>query len=398
MKRLASFLLFAFSLVSLPVSIAAAQDGVAFRPGTPARVMTQNLYVGADLFRVLQAETPEQIPFIVADIFQTIVENDFPQRAAALADEIGHRRPDLIGLQEVSWITIAAPGDPPSVTVMDYLAELQAALELRGLPYEVAGMLQNADFEVPIITPTGLGLARLIDRDVILARRNVKTTNLTADHYSTILPVPIGDPPVATIDSLRGYTAVDAELRGTTYRFVNTHLEVRGSFLNPLVPFIQAAQAQELIGVLASETRPLILVGDFNSSPDDPVMPPLFPPYAQFLAAGYVDAWNERPGLPESGYTCCQAEALTNPVSILDERIDLILLRNDLGTLPVSLVGAVEVFTVGDDPADRTPAGLWISDHAGVEAQLRLPAPRGRAGKIVKLGRKHDTSLSVGAR
>jgi len=28
---------------------------------------------------------------------------------------------------------------------------------------------------------------------------------------------------------------------------------------------------------------------------------------------------------------------------------------------------------VGDDPADRTPSGLWASDHAGVAVELALP-------------------------
>lgn len=79
--------------------------------------------------------------------------------------------------------------------------------------------------------------------------------------------IPIGNPPMATVEFLRGYVAADAFVRGSTYRFVNTHLEIQGGSLDPLLPFVQAAQAQELISMLATETRPVILVGDFNSSP-----------------------------------------------------------------------------------------------------------------------------------
>jgi endonuclease/exonuclease/phosphatase family metal-dependent hydrolase len=264
MKRTVPFLM-TLLLVASTSPPALATD-VFLRPGTPSRVMTQNLYVGADVFRILEAQTPEEVPFVVAEIFQTILDTDFPDRAAGMAAEIKHRRPDLIGLQEVTWISVVAPGDPPDVMVMDYLQELLTALERLGMHYEVAATIENADVELPIATPTGLGLARLVDNDVILARRGVRTSNATSQHYTTNLQIPIGDPPIATVEFLRGYVAVDAIVRGSTYRFVNTHLEIQGGSLDPLLPFVQAAQAQELIIMLATETRPVILVGDFNSS------------------------------------------------------------------------------------------------------------------------------------
>jgi len=375
MKRTVPFLM-TLLLVTSTSPPALATD-VFLRPGTPSRVMTQNLYVGADVFRILEAQTPEEVPFVVAEIFQTILDTDFLDRAAGMAAEVKHRRPDLIGLQEVTWISVVAPGDPPDVMVMDYLQELLTALERLGLHYEVAATIENADVELPIATPTGLGLARLVDNDVILARRGVRTSNATSQHYTTNLQIPIGDPPIATVEFLRGYVAVDAIVRGSTYRFVNTHLEIQGGSLDPLLPFVQAAQAQELIRMLATETRPVILVGDFNSSPQDPVMPPLFPPYVQFVAAGYTDVWTVRDGLPEPGFSCCQDETLTNPVSLLSERVDLIFIRNDAATYPVSLIGPVQASVVGADPASRTPSGLWLSDHAGVDARLKIPVPRG---------------------
>ncbi len=68
----------------------------------------------------------------------------------------------------------------------------------------------------------------------------------------------------------------------------------------------------------------------------------------------------------DPGYTCCQNANLLNPTSLLNERLDLILFR---GPFAVS-----DVVLVGDDPADKTPSGLWPSDHAGVVARLRQNA------------------------
>ncbi len=72
---------------------------------------------------------------------------------------------------------------------------------------------------------------------------------------------------------------------------------------------------------------------------------------------------------------CCQEETLDNAESNLDHRIDLILVRNDLGYLPFSLVEIINVLVLGDDPLDRTDTDppLWPSDHAGVAAELRMP-------------------------
>jgi endonuclease/exonuclease/phosphatase family metal-dependent hydrolase len=53
-----------------------------------------------------------------------------------------------------------------------------------------------------------------------------------------------------------------------------------------------------------------------------------------------------------------------NPTPELTKRIDYILYRGSLET-------ALAV-VVGDEVMDRTAAGLWPSDHAGVLATLRV--------------------------
>jgi len=339
-------------------------------------VMTRNLYVGADIFRVFDAETPEEVPIVVAGILQTVFETDFPSRAEALADEVRRHRPHLIGLQEVSLIRVQSPGDflvgnpmPAETELFDYLEILLAELAERGLQYEVAAVVENADVELPFLAGFDGGVptfddVRLTDRDVILARADVATSNELARNYAVNFEVPFG---ATTIDFRRGLVAVDARIRSRRYRFVNTHLEV-GS----LVPAIQQAQAQELLAELAGEELPLLVVGDFNSSPDDP-----FPsPYAQLAAAGFDDTWLLRLDPPRrrnpEGFTCCQAETLDNPVSLLDERIDLVWLRPADGPSPLA-DGPVHALVVGDELRDVIPEGLWPSDHAGVVVSAIVP-------------------------
>jgi len=259
---------------------------------------------------------------------------------------------------------------PATDVLYDYLDLLLEALKDRGLHYEVAGVVENADVELPMFagldgtTPLFDDL-RLTDRDVILAQKGVKTSNVLAANYTNNLIIPIAG---TSVEFLRGYVAVDANVKGREYRFVNTHLE--GQFPAP-IPNIQGAQAAELAFVLAPETKPIILVGDFNSSPED--LPADLPPYWILTGAGYVDSWSRRVGRPWPGFTCCQDEFLTNEASWLDERIDLIFVRNDTDFPAFPALGPVKARVVGNRQKDKTPSGLWPSDHAGVAAKLIIP-------------------------
>ncbi len=207
---------------------------------------------------------------------------------------------------------------------------------------------------------------RITDFDVILARSNVATSNVTKDNYPVNYQVPVG--PVS-VEFKRGFVAVDATIRGRNYRFVNTHLELPGQGYER----IQTAQAQELIKKLASETLPVILVGDFNSSPEHPVTGA----YGLISNKGYADVWPiGLRGRRNPGFTCCQEEILTNEKSVLNKRFDHIFIRNDFEALPLSIVGPVVALVVGDKQKDKTDSGLWPSDHAGVVATLKIPVPR----------------------
>ena len=106
----------------------------------------------------------------------------------------------------------------------------------------------------------------------------------------------------------------------------------------------------------------MVLSGDFNSSAANPA-DPSFPAYQAIIDAGFADAWLLKHH-PDPAFACCQAPDLLNAASSLDQRIDLVLVRGR--------VGAPRIELIGDRQKDRTPSGLWPSDHAGVAATLSL--------------------------
>lgn len=342
------------------------------------KVITQNLYVGADLMQVANASSPQHVPLAVAQTLEMIKQTNFFERAEVIAKQIKKEKPDLIGLQEVSLIRLQSPGDyfignPQQATdvLYDYLKILLTALERHDLHYSIASTVNNADIEMPAFT--GLDAngipqfidVRLSDRDVILAKKHVKTSNPVSANFEINLALPIG---TDTVPFIRGYTAVDAKVRGTTYRVVNTHLEVKGE---GLVAAVQASQAQELIGLFASEDKPLVILGDFNSSPTDTVQPGsvIIPPYIQMDWAGYLDAWTEDNDT-RAGFTCCQAENLANPLSQMNERIDYVFYRSNETALGNTT--DIETELLGNETEDKTVSGLWPSDHAGLSAVMKI--------------------------
>lgn len=340
--------------------------GVAAGPGG-LTVMTLNLYIGTDVSKVLSAPSQAEIPVRAAEAFQTLVATNFPERAQTLAELIEQSRPHVIGLQEATLIRLQSPGDaigggttPAEDVFQDYLAILLDALESRGLDYRVAAIVQNADIELPMVAsldPLSFSDIRVTDFGVLLVRDDVATANPLSVNYVVGLPLP---PPINSL--LRGFTAVDASVSGRTYRVVTTHLEV----FNPTV---QAAQAQQLMNTLAGESLPIVLLGDCNSPA------PAGDTYQFLLNAGFSDVWSvATPPKQNGGNTCCQAENLRNSTSLLDDRRDLILFRSPNEQHGRGSLGAAFVDVIGEEEGDKTPSGLWPSDHAGVVASMRIPA------------------------
>ncbi|MBU1219271.1 endonuclease/exonuclease/phosphatase family protein [Myxococcota bacterium] len=371
MKKSYKFMTFITAVFSLILLL--PQGASAKIKHGKVKAMSRNLYLGADIFKVVEAAmdttNPYAVPAAVATVFQTVQYTNFPERAQALADEVLENNPDVIGLQEVTEYFMQAPGDflygnpiTADMVVIDFLQVFLAALEERGMNYSVASVSYNADIELPMFagfTPEGypiLNDLRMLDRDVILVKNNVHVTSESNGNYYYNVAMDLGG---VNVEFTRGWTSINAVIRNQEYRIVNTHLEVGG---DPTSPFamIQAAQMQELMGLLASETKNTILIGDFNSSPENVQTQP----YHQAIAAGFVDSWTMT-HYWNPGYTCCFNETVNDPDSELYERIDHIFFRFGPRALPFALT-----WRTGIDDIDMTPNGLWPSDHAGMYALI----------------------------
>ena len=67
------------------------------------------------------------------------------------------------------------------------------------------------------------------------------------------------------------------------------------------------------------------------------------------------------------GYTSPFSAALRDPFPDLYQRLDIIFAKNFAHP-----IGPVQAVVIGTRFKDRTPSGLWPSDHAGVFAKLHL--------------------------
>lgn len=300
--------------------------------GTPhsLTVMTQNMYVGANIEPIFTA-APEDVPLLVAQTLAAFQATNISERAAAIAGEIHAGHADLVSLQEVYAIVT------PDWSV-DFLTILLSALAAYPDGYYVAGKVTDTIALAPMITPSyDIVWISVIDSDVILARGGVKISNIVEQRYQLYLPLPSG------INVFRGYISLDAVVHGDTYRFIDTHLE-------SAVDLVRQGQAFELIQTFIPMSGPVIIAGDFNSAAPDGDA------YAMMLAAGYRDAWlaGKSHG---TGFTCCQQADLLQSSS-LNSRVDFIFTRG--------LDARVKARTVGDTDGERTTSGLWPSDHAGV--------------------------------
>ncbi len=337
-------------------------------PG-PVTVMTRNIYVGGDVDLVLSATDPKQIPALVAQIFQQVQATNFPERAMSLAREIAWTQPHIVGLQEVSLIRYQSPGDaagggtePAEEVLYDYLKILLRALRANGAHYKVAGKVQDTDIELPMIVsqdPLKFDDVRLTDYDVILVREDVKVSNVKAQNYQAKLIIP-----GTGIAVLRGFVSVKAKIGHQAYRVANTHLEPAWT---PEILQIQRAQAQELLTFLNDEKLPVIITGDFNSDAPDGQT------YKDILLQGYTDIWTENwLKYNPDGFTSGHDYDLLNPVANFTERIDFIFVRKESRFFPKPVIGPVFAIVVGDEQFNRTPSGLWPSDHGGVVARFRF--------------------------
>ncbi|HEY1301191.1 MAG TPA: endonuclease/exonuclease/phosphatase family protein, partial [Stellaceae bacterium] len=335
--------------MAVALSLAWIVSGIDAEAGpVDLSVMTQNLYLGADTTPILDAQTPAQLQAAVQAAAQSVVLNNFPARAAAIASEAAAAGgPLLIGLQEAEIISSPAGS-------LDYADTLISALAAKGLHYTY--MIPGVGNAVH----TGFSLAsngfHVTDQEVVLVRTGVPGFSVSGVSAPTFVNnVTLNSPLLGPIPLDRGYVRVDATLDGTPFEFVSTHLDETHSAAEP-------AEVGEILAALGAGGEPQLVVGDFNATPSDtcgglPCGP------ADMVAAGFADT---AAALGALGPTCCQPPDLDNPVSALSKRYDYIFERN------FSSVEAA--FLVGNTPFEAVRP-IWPSDHAGVVAEVTVPEP-----------------------
>jgi len=320
-------------------------------------VMSQNLYVGADVDLVIRAlGTPEAGDDFPALLFaiETLGQTAFPARVEAIADEIARARPHAVGLQEVSQINIdLRPLGVPVAVSQDFLAMVQDALARRGLHYSVAATVSNIN--VSLVS----GLVRLVDHDVLLIDADRVSVNAASGQNFAVNLGPVAP----GISLIRGWVWARTTIDGRSYTFASAHTEANLAGAPPgLLGQIRAAQVGEMVATLASSER-VVLIGDLNDTPGSPM-------YNLLQSAGYTDTWSAlHPGA--QGLTCCHAADLSDAVAHFDQRIDYIFTRG-FARNDGNVFGQVDRF--GDVPADRLAGPvhrIWPSDHVGLLAALR---------------------------
>jgi endonuclease/exonuclease/phosphatase family metal-dependent hydrolase len=361
-KFVATFALLA-SLCTAPAARPAAAGPV--QKPVALRVMTQNLYLGADLVPTIEAlsdpnATTQQVADAVQAAWLIVRQTDFATRAKAIAAEIAAADPDVVALQEAVIWRSQSPSDIvtgnllPNATHVeqDFVKMLLTELRRKRRSYRVAAVTTSIDVEAPRAAGAGqIDDLRLTDQDVLLVKSGVRASKAVRGTYQAALPLPV----LGGLTVPRGFVAVDVTVRRKTFHVVATHLESESEE-------VRTAQAQEFAAgpVAAAGSTPTIVLGDFNIPAEQEVKEA---GYSALTDAGLVDVWPVlHPTQP--GLTWGQDERLDNSESHATQRLDLVFVKN--GVVPtVALI-------LGDQPCSKIN-GLWPSDHAGVVVTATLP-------------------------
>jgi endonuclease/exonuclease/phosphatase family metal-dependent hydrolase len=344
LRRAAALAVAATSLFCLLASSASAKP-------QDLKILLRNVYLGADLIPLATATDRETFERNAAARYQTVLRNDFPSRAKAIAAEIAANKPDLVAVQEAAiWRTGPKDGATTKASEVAYDSTelLLKELAVRGTRYKLVRGRDWFDFEASTTDQD----VRLTQRDVILARvgSKVKLGKTFAGGYTNHFDPPTINGPAP---QLRGWVGVDATLAKRKFRFVTTHLEA----YSPAVADQQMNQLLNPGGPLASKKRASILVGDFNSAPadnaDDRGTEREDNAYDSAIAAGFVNP------LPKRA-TCCFAEDLHSTADRLETWIDHVVVRPKIRSIKSGIVGTKQI------------GGLFPSDHAGIFTTLRL--------------------------
>jgi endonuclease/exonuclease/phosphatase family metal-dependent hydrolase len=236
-------------------------------------------------------------------------------------------RADLVLLQEVDRHT-ARSGDVDQVAALQHASGYDAAFGPSLIHYD------GGEYGIAVLAREAIGF-----------------------HATYPLPVRPVQTRAGGSHEPRAALLAFAPVRDATWRIVNTHLD----------PAEGSARAQEiahLVEVIRDQQTaggPLIVGGDFNSTPDNPVLAPL-------RAAGLRDAWTE----------CGKGPGLTYPAAVPVKRIDYLFLS---GGVRCTAAEVIETHVSDHRPLlvtlQQPPAAASLPIAAAAPATRRRgPLPR----------------------
>src|SRR5438105_9762776 len=204
------------------------ESDAAARAAPGVTALTWNVYLGADIGRVLQARTAEEAVVLATEEWGHVQATDFPARAGALARAIAARRPHVVGLEELAlYRTTDNPFEPATRVAFDFLQLVIDSLHARGVDYTAAAVDRTSDLQVPVIAGVDapghpiLAGVRWTDGDAVLVRADVPYADARSGVYAASQVVTIGG---VTSGLYQGCSSNVVRVDGRVYRFVVTHL------------------------------------------------------------------------------------------------------------------------------------------------------------------------------
>ena len=308
-------------------------------------VLTQNLFVGANIRSLGRVKGFSNKIKQVDNLFKHVTNSDFKARAEALAREIKRISPDVICLQEVAtWsagrgVLPFYPND--NEYAINFLTILENELEDAGLNYTIAVKKENESIIVP---SKKYKFISLTDYNVILTKDEIKILNTDGGHFKKQRIVGLG---LLTFKFKKGWVSALIEKNGNKYNIINCHLD--------LVTKIKYKQIEEIFSICSKSKVPTILGGDFNMNP---ISSGFFRRHVRNATMYDLALRLNR----HSNNTCCRwPKNLRNPHGNLTSRIDLIFATKNLRPLKAGRVG----ITLSSRGFSKKKYRLWISDHAG---------------------------------
>jgi endonuclease/exonuclease/phosphatase family metal-dependent hydrolase len=375
--------------------------------------MSRNLYLGADVGVAL-----ELIPDFSAAaqfMWDQVAATSFSKRAPLLAKEVIDNQADVVGLQEATnWYCKKNLWNKKTV-VFNFTEEFLAATKSLGQEYVLASKdgvdALNIGYSIPAIPyltmvedPSTFQPLFGSDKaacgfeigDALIVRKELasKVLQVGNSEYEASYSIV---PKIMTI--YRGYTWADMDFNGSKVRVVTTHLE--SLWDDDVIPNA-ALQAKQLVTDLADTKMPLIVIGDFNSDPRDPRSDVKSNPGGQPEASKRCPAQKLEPTLA-SAIDNCNAYWIMRSAGFTDSGPDAMSGANFTWGLNALLTGAdpdreeaalamgnkygftdrldyifskngvsvASAKVIGNAQQNGAP---WASDHAGLVAQLMLPA------------------------